>query len=102
MLWTVYLVFVLINAVDFVFTRKVVRFGGREFNPVMRYIIRRWGFRGVALFKTLFLVLVGSQVAAGTMDLFTLCYLSFVYLFVLYLMYRDARSVGLSLLSPGA
>lgn len=99
MLITAYAVFVVVNVVDFFFTRKIIRFGGKEFNIVMRYVLKRWGYRGVVLFKLLFLALVGIQVFLGNIDLYTISYLSFVYIVVLVMMYWDARSVGLNLLS---
>lgn len=99
MLLIAYAVFVVVNIIDYFFTRRIVLFGGREFNVVMRYVLKRWGFRGVVLFKAAFLVLVGIQVARGGIDLYTISYLSFVYVVVLVIMYFDARSVGLNLLS---
>ena len=99
MLFVAYLVFILINIVDFYFTRKIIEFGGKEFNFILRFIINRWGFRAVKFYKILFIVLVGQQVVRGSIDLFSLCYLSFVYTVVLILMYKDAKSVGLNLLT---
>ncbi|MDH7568282.1 MAG: DUF5658 family protein [Armatimonadota bacterium] len=62
-----YLAFVLLNLLDLVFTGAYLSLGGSEANAAAAWILRRFGLRGLALFKfALVTLVVGVCEAAYT------------------------------------
>lgn len=91
--WAVagFLLFVFLNVVDFLLTRRILLYGGREFNPIMRLIYSRFGVIGMVALKVLMLCFFGSQLISTTLDLYTIWYLNFLFTVVLVLMFFDIR-----------
>lgn len=53
-----YVWFVFLSAMDAMMTYVVLAFGGREANSIANWILQRFGFTGMALFKFALVVLV--------------------------------------------
>lgn len=87
------LIFVLLNGVDIVFTNAVIKSGGREFNPIVRWICSKSGMYGIGILKGLVLVLFSAQYAAKTLDMWTIWYFDFSFSVILTLMYFDLRKM---------
>ena len=94
-----YLLFILINGIDALLTHRILQFGGKEFNVIMRFIYSRWGVRGMLGLKGIVLVLLGYACFTNRLDLYTIWYLNFMFTVILTLMYLDMRSVGCPLFS---
>lgn len=86
--------FVLLNVVDLLLTHAVIRHGGKEFNPVVRFIYSKAGVIGVTALKILVLSLFALQYLVGKLDMWTIWYFDFSYSVILILMYFDLKSVG--------
>ncbi len=53
------LIFILFFGIgDYVTTKYLMLRGGRELNPIVFVILRRWGYKGFALSKILLMILV--------------------------------------------
>lgn len=53
------LIFILFFGIgDYVTTKYIMMHGGKEVNPIVFIIIRRYGFRGLALIKILMMIIV--------------------------------------------
>jgi len=53
------LIFILFFGIgDYVTTKFIMLHGGRELNPIVFVILKRWGYRGFAAIKLLLIVLV--------------------------------------------
>ena len=94
------LFFCILNIVDFLLTRAVLMFGGREFNPIVKWIYSRFGLYGFAAFKGSILVLLVSFYNYGVLDLFAVAYLDFSFFVILVLMYFDLKKTGVNILKP--
>ncbi len=90
-----YIIFVLLNVIDYRLTKVILENGGKEFNPVVRFLNNKMGSAGIVLVKLLLLGTLGLQCLLGVLDLYTIYYLDFLFTVVLILMYFDGRKVGL-------
>lgn len=86
--------FGVINAFDLWITKIILDSGGVEFNPVARWFYSRWGIGGVAGVKVVTLTLIGIGCVVGSVDLYTIWYLCFMFVVILAFMYRDAVKAG--------
>ncbi len=59
-------VFILVGVLDIVMTNLLLRHGAVEANPVARFFLNNWGFRGMIAFKmvTITFVIVIAQIVA--------------------------------------
>jgi len=90
-----YVLFILLNLIDLRLTQVILNNGGREFNPLMRFMHSRMGMIGMALIKLIFLSWFGLQLYFEVLDLYTIYYLDFSYTVVLIIMYIDGHKEGL-------
>jgi len=58
-----YVIFVALNIIDFRLTKVILGHGGREFNPMARFMIKKLGMKGLVVLKVIFLSLLGIQLA---------------------------------------
>ena len=84
-------VFVVLNVWDFFLTKAILAAGGIEQNPVMRFILDRFHWRGMIIFKSVVIVSVCYQALSLTMGLYTLFCIDMIYAAVLVSMYFEKR-----------
>jgi len=94
-------IFVFLNIIDIYFTKKIIENGGKEFNPLIRWIYNQWGYIGMSILKVLILVLFFVQYFTGTLDMWTIWYFDFAFSVILTMMYFDLKSEGVSLFTKG-
>lgn len=90
-----YVVFVFLNIVDLHLTNVILKSGGKEFNFIARYFYKKFGIKGILGLKLVILSLIGFQCLVFGLDLFTIYYLNFIFIVVLFFMYLDGKKAGL-------
>lgn len=85
------IIFVFLNLVDLTLTNSILKFGGKEFNPFVRFLYSKSGLIGVGTFKLIILTLFTLQYIANTLDMYTIWYFDFSYAVILSIMYFDIR-----------
>lgn len=83
------IIFGILGVFDVLLTHTILREGGTEFNPLMRWIYKRNGVQGLAIFKAGVFCLFSSAVFSYAIDLYTLYYINFMLIVVYLLMHRD-------------
>lgn len=78
-----------LNIIDYKLTKEILDSGGREYNPVMRFFINRFGYKGMAGLKLVVFIGLSSGVVTGNVDAYTLFILVAYFSYVAVLMYRD-------------
>lgn len=95
------LIFVLLNGVDMVLTNAVIKCGGREFNPIVKWIYSKAGIYGMGILKGLILALFSIQYTAGALDMWTIWYFDFMFAVILTMMYFDLKKTGAKIIGIG-
>lgn len=57
--WFAYVVLVLMNIVDVVYTNAILRMNAEEVNPIMNHMYQNFGIWGIIAVKAFFLALLG-------------------------------------------
>lgn len=94
-------IFVLLNGIDMILTNAVIKCGGREFNPIVRWIYSKAGIYGMGILKGLVLALFSVQYSAGSLDMWTIWYFDFSFAVILTLMYFDLKKTKVKIIGIG-
>ena len=86
--------FGILNIIDYRLTKIILNNGGKEFNPIARFLMKRWGFAGLFYLKLVIFSLYSINAFLATIDLYTVWYLNFMFAVMLGLMYHDGRKTG--------
>jgi hypothetical protein len=92
------LIFVLLNGVDMILTNAVIKSGGREFNPIVKWVYSKGGLYGMAILKGIILSLFAIQYVTKSLDMWTIWYFDFSYFVILTMMFFDLRKTGVTIL----
>lgn len=92
------LIFLTLNLIDIVFTNAVIRCGGKEFNPIVRWVFSRFGIVGFCTFKLLIFISFAITYLVGELDMFLIWYFDFSYFIILTLMFFDLRKTQVKII----
>lgn len=83
--------FLILNCVDVVLTNSVISHGGKEFNPIIKYIYSKFGVVGIVFFKAFIITILFIQGFYGYLSIYTIWYFCFLYTVILIMMYLDIK-----------
>lgn len=90
-----YYLFVVLNGLDYWLTNKVLAAGGKEFNPAVKWALKRGGKLGFILLKLFVLLWLATMFAFGVLDIFTIWWLNVIFIVVLSMMAIDGKKKGI-------
>lgn len=90
-----YTLFIYLNVIDYRLTGVILQNGGKEFNPVIRWVYKTMGMKGIFYIKCLVLSPLGIAVLLNSIDIYSIYYLNFMFSVVLSLMYIDVAKMKL-------
>jgi len=86
-----FVIFIVLNIIDFFLTKKILEHGGKEFNPVMNFIYKKFNMFGIFFLKLIVISFLFFQICKQQIDIFTIFYLNLVYIIAEIYMVLDIK-----------
>ncbi|MCH2089502.1 MAG: DUF5658 family protein [Pseudoalteromonas sp.] len=92
-IWFGFCFLILVNAIDAYLTKEILDRNGVEFNPIMKWVIGKYGYKGMIYLKMLVAFLMLTGILSGRIDSYTVWFLVTIFAYVNFKMFRELKNM---------